>query len=141
MFAIILFAKGIDISTCTCVNCRDGAELPDHTFQKCIFTKDMRRLTSGWVHINISENKPSDVLHWCDNLKIPQKARTRLETILSSWWWHIWKIRNNKYHNGSNEGTVEAYNSIISTTFLWVRHRESRSSLTWDTWLLDPLSL
>ena len=53
-------------------------------------------------------------LSWCDNLHILAANRYKVEAILFTWWWLIWKARNNALHNDIHESGKEIFHSITS---------------------------
>lgn len=137
---INLFARGIDITSVRCMNCDNGTELFDHVFQQCKLVKDTRSLLSKWLKLDIPDDLPNRILSWCDNLHILAANRYKVEAILFTWWWLIWKARNNALHNDIHESGKEIFHSITSFSYLWIKSRDKKASIAWDSWIVTPFS-
>nr|XP_043633146.1 uncharacterized protein LOC122604321 [Erigeron canadensis] len=137
---INLFARGIDVNIVRCMNCVNGTELFDHVFQHCKLVKDTRSLLSQWLKLDIPDDLPNRILSWCDNLQILAASRQKNEAILFTWWWLIWKARNNALHNDIHESGKEIYYSITAFSYLWLTSRDKKTSIAWDSWIESPFS-
>nr|XP_043619810.1 uncharacterized protein LOC122591616 [Erigeron canadensis] len=119
-----LFGKGVDISTVRCNLCDSGIDDTSHLFRHCPFTCDPRSKINPWVHHNIPDEDPKDKLNWYKGLHLTNFQRQVLEAIMLMWWWHIWKERNNGFHNGHHTSVDDTFTSIVSLSFLWVSNRD-----------------
>lgn len=134
--SINLFAKGIDVTTVRCNNCKGGVEFTKHVFQECAFVKHTRGLLRRWTKYDIPDDMPDRVLDWCDSITIIH--RNRLQAILLVWWWFIWKARNDALHNDVHDSSVVIFNAIVSTSFLWIHNRDRKDSSTLEKWITSP---
>lgn len=135
-----LFARGIDVQTMRCLWCNHGIETSIHIFKRCELATKTRRQISKWIGVIIPDSSPKETMVWIDGLQLQRKKDERLKAIMFTWWWNLWKARNNWIHNQCKERCDDLFFNTMSSAFLWVTKRSNKHQVTWLTWLADPLS-
>nr|XP_043630353.1 uncharacterized protein LOC122601677 [Erigeron canadensis] len=132
------FIIGIDVSTVRCHLCQDGIDETDHIFQNCKKAVETRKLLCAWTRLDFPADKPAEVINWCDKIDKSDSMKRRVEAILFIWWWYLWKNRNNSFHNNAQESSLETFNAIVALAFLWIKNRDRKVTLSWETWIDQP---
>lgn len=134
-----LSRRGIDINSIRCLRCNSGNETVDHLFRECNIAHNIRSWINRWCQTNIPDLAPKELLSWLDTTTYDGTQKRILDAILSTYWWLLWKARNNLKHNGTREKAGDICSAISSLSFMWISNRNKKIRGNWNNWLLHPL--
>ena len=127
------------MTTVRCRLCNNGIDEGGHLFQHCTFFSELRKHINVWIHKTVPDSPPRNVVEWNKDLLITKHHRSIIEAIMFVWWWHIWKVRNNKLHKDEAVDIYSTFQSIVSLSFLWISNRDRKHHYEWKDWIVCPV--
>ena len=78
-------------------------------------------------------------LSWVDMQPIGPFKRDRLAIITVAILWMIWRFRNSMVFDAGKIRKNSLFDSIVLSSFAWLKNRDSNSGVVWNSWLMCPL--
>lgn len=137
---VSLSNKGLDIPSTLCPMCNNETESLAHVFAFCSIACKVWSSISRWLDVGFLDCcSPQDLMYKVDDLHLPVKKKLVIEGIIYSAWWVIWRHRNDEVFSAKKHRFVCLFDSIVHFSFIWYSNRVSKSRISWDEWILNPL--
>nr|XP_043615638.1 uncharacterized protein LOC122587518 [Erigeron canadensis] len=107
----------------TCPICFSDLDLIEHTFNTCRVASDWRTLLSRWLQLSIPDYNPIDIRNWMDSVHGSASYKQILLGIFSSWWWILWKNKNQAAFQLDYDTNNTLFLSTVTPFFLWLSSR------------------
>ncbi|KAJ9539315.1 hypothetical protein OSB04_032048 [Centaurea solstitialis] len=139
---INLSNRGVFCVNDLCSLCGDVAENEDHIFRSCRVSDRILRLICGWWRLDVTQIPSLESLfYWADSAGFKGVKKKLLTTVVFSYFWVVWKMRNDMVFRGSsNCCPASMFCRIQVLSYFWARHRIRRFSLDlyWAIWCCSP---
>ncbi|XP_071709291.1 uncharacterized protein [Rutidosis leptorrhynchoides] len=134
-----LSARSIVEDSTTCPMCNSSSENIDHLFFGCTVALDVWRLIRVWLDCNLPVfNCWMDVETWIEGASLSTSALLRIQSIIVTTLWIIWRHRNGIVFNDIVISRCNLFDVIKFFAFRWLKNR-GRVVSNWNTWLISPL--
>ena len=123
-----------------CPVCHNGGETLEHLFFKCQLVVDVWRAVARWCDVSFpSALSIKEWLTWIDTQRWKKDSKKRMEIVIITTCWMIWHFRNGVVFEGDKLKKNSLFDSIVLYSFSWLNHRDSKSDVIWNSWMLCPM--
>ncbi|XP_071733624.1 uncharacterized protein [Rutidosis leptorrhynchoides] len=132
--------RGVVIPRVLCSSCDIQIEDAHHVFFRCIVADQVWVTIAGWLNIPLPKWQCfEDLWQWCMTFSsIPQKVIVT-EVICYATLWTLWRYRNGVIFSPSKFKKCYIIDSIVLSAFEWLSSRYKKATISWTSWLQDPL--
>ncbi|XP_071689156.1 uncharacterized protein [Rutidosis leptorrhynchoides] len=119
-----LLIRGVDIQDIGCPHCDCGVEDLNHVLFSCVLARDIWRKIGLWTNVMfVRFDSWTEWLSWFDNWAAPANIKDRLNVIVATLVWVIWRFPNGVIFSATNMSRDELYDSIRSFSYSWLSSR------------------
>ncbi|KAL4563350.1 hypothetical protein LXL04_027391 [Taraxacum kok-saghyz] len=134
--------RGILVDSIMCPVCSVAVETMEHLLAGC------NQLLEIWGRIAIwwGVDRPdvisvASLLDWAVSLRINASQRKVFDAVIITTFWVLWNFRNNTVFGGSPPKKASIFDDIVNRSFFLVANRSKKTSLSWGSWLQNPVGL
>ncbi|GJS95132.1 putative RNA-directed DNA polymerase, eukaryota, reverse transcriptase zinc-binding domain protein [Tanacetum coccineum] len=137
-----LSRRGLEIEAIFCPCCGSGMETISHVLFTCYLAKEVWSKIVQWCQVHMPEVRSfTDWASWCNQAPNVNNSRARLEVIGLTTCWMLWRYRNSVTFDSGRIFKRDLVDNVIMYSFFWLKHRNSKSKISWVDWLKHPLYL
>ncbi|GJX06326.1 RNA-directed DNA polymerase, eukaryota, reverse transcriptase zinc-binding domain protein [Tanacetum coccineum] len=131
----------MDIIAISCPSCNANVESANHIFFECNTAKDVWSLVNNWCEISLPlvtsfEEHQVRSSSW----NVSKNIKHKYYVISASVLWWLWRFRNSVTFNSHPLRKSDLSDNVRSTLFSWLHNRD-HMNLSWNAWLMSPLSI
>ena len=125
-----------------CPLCTLAPETEDNLIMDCPFSRRLLNEIGCWWCLNIPVGSIESLLNWGQNSNFKGAKLEVFTSIIHTFCWLIWKVRNQVVHGGDKFSIQRSFSLLLGLPYFWLYHRGNcKSKITWHSWCCLPCFL